>query len=429
MGVDSNNMDAFEQKLRETLENYEVPYNSSDWSQMERALASGVRGWGHGRTVIAGLLLGAALLIGGTAYYIGKDAVTEEASGTATMTTTSATATAVLAVQELEPEAMAKDAPAAATTGMAGGSGTLSNTPTEQPGSPMGQGSSTTPVAEASVIAATVTSGSATPDPTPEPASTATTFKVSVKEACPGSPVEFMVENMPEDGIYLWNFGDGSFSNKANPQHVYSKPGNYQVMLSMSASGAGSIHNKPTSDMIVIHESPLASFNIVKMDYKGEVPSVHFESGALGGTSYFWDFGDGTVSTEMSPNHVYRKRGTYQVVQTVTNAIGCTDRKSQELVVEHDFDLGAPKSFSPNDDGKDDSFMPKALTRLTSKFVLAVYDPNGGVVYSTSDATHPWYGKVKNHGAVLPAGDYVWVVDVTTDRGTETFTGTVKLIP
>lgn len=422
MGVDSNKMDAFEQKLRETLEHYEVPYNSSDWAQMERALSSGVRGWGHGRTVIVGFLLASAFLIGGTAYFIGRDAGTQEMAATTVVEQDSQISEATASLPVEEP--LANEEPSTGTMPEMGEGHGLTTV-------------STTVTAPAAPVAIPNSSKSATASPAPvdpegrntgSSASAGTAFKLSVKEACPGSPVEFVVENMPEDGIYLWNFGDGSFSNKPNPQHVYTKPGNYPVMLSMSASGVGAIHNKPTSDVIVIHEAPHAAFNIVKMEYAGQVPSVHFESRALGGTSYFWDFGDGTVSTAENPDHVYRKKGVYQVVQTVTNAIGCVDRKVQELRIERDFDLGAPKSFSPNSDGKEDSFMPMMLTKLTSKFVLAIYDGSGSVVYTTSDPTRPWYGKAKNQGPVLPEGDYVWVADVNTDRGVETFTGTVKLV-
>lgn len=420
--MERNDLDAFEQRLRDTLQNYEVPYNSSDWAQMERALSSGVRGWGHGRAWMAGLLLAGGLLIGSTAYFLGRDTVkAEEAGGPA--------ASGTVAEPAATPSAMLVEAAPAKT---------------EQPANVPEVG--TTAPRVAGDAAKTAPAGNpATPAPAVHPApvrqtgttpptgpvgneKAASVFKASVKEACPGSPVEFTVENMPEDGIYLWNFGDGSFSNKANPEHVFTKPGRYQVMLSMSATGVGSIRNKPTSDVIVIHEVPHAAFNIMKMDYPGLVPSVHFENRSLGAASYHWDLGDGTVSTEASPDHVYRKKGTYQVVQTVTNEIGCTDRKVQELRIERDFDLGAAKSFSPNDDGKEDSFMPTALRDLRSKFQLAVYDQGGTMVYSTSDASRPWYGKLRNQGPVLPAGDYVWVADVETGRRSETFTGTVKLV-
>jgi gliding motility-associated-like protein len=201
-------------------------------------------------------------------------------------------------------------------------------------------------------------------------------------------------------------------------------------MLSMSSAGAGTIRNKPSSDMIVIHDAPMAKFNVAPQNYKGQIPSVHFENRSLGAKSYRWDLGDGTVSTLAHPDHVYKAKGVYQVELIVTNEIGCVDRKIKEVRVENDFNLGAPASFSPNKDGKDDTFMPEALLDLTAKFQLAVYDPSGTLVYNTSDPTHPWCGKVKNQGPVCTTGDYVWVVDIESgSQASETFTGKVKLLP
>src|SRR5690606_871891 len=55
---------------------------------------------------------------------------------------------------------------------------------------------------------------------------------------------------------------------------------------------------------------------------------------------------------------------------------------------------------------------------------------DGTLVYNTSDATRPGCGKIRNQGAVCVPGDYVWMVDVEgANRSTETFTGTVKLLP
>ena len=39
------------------------------------------------------------------------------------------------------------------------------------------------------------------------------------------------------------------------------------------------------------------------------------------GRSYFWDFGDGTTSTEENPVHTYSKPGTYTVIFTIKNGI------------------------------------------------------------------------------------------------------------
>lgn len=429
--ANNNNLDGFERQLKEHLEHYEVPFNSADWAQMDRALSSGVRAWGHGRALVAGLLLAGGLLIGGTAYFLGRDSSTQalpvphDAPATGMVGEPAGTA---------QPPATADGM--AATTAVPAGSEAAGGT-TAAPSSPHAAQPSTssgtvkTPhpaAAKPAQVAPPAALPTTPPAGKPEAPAAATAFRASAKEACPGSPVAFKVEHMAEDGIYLWNFGDGSFSNKANPEHIFTKPGNYQVMLSLSSSGMGTIRNKPSSDMIVVHEAPLAGFNIVKMDHAGLVPSVYFDSRAMGAASYEWDLGDGTTSTAPNPDHVYRKKGVYQVVQTVVNATGCTDRKMKEVRIEQDFDLGAAKSFTPALGGKEGCFMPQALLELKAKFQFAVYDPAGMLVYSTNEANRPWLGKANNQGAVLAPANYAWVADVETGHGTETFTGTVQLV-
>jgi gliding motility-associated-like protein len=255
------------------------------------------------------------------------------------------------------------------------------------------------------------------------------TFRASVSQACAGTSVDFKVEHMPENGIYLWNFGDGSFSNKANPEHTFSKPGRYQVMLSMSSAGGGLIQNKPSSDVIVIHEAPKAAFNVVRQEYEGHLPSVHFENRSLGGAKYHWDFGDGQTSDIAHPDHIYKKQGTYRVELTITNQIGCEDKLMKEVLVAKDYNLDAPANFSPDGDGHEDTFMPAALQKLGVKFTLSIYDLNGNLMYETKDATLPWSGKAQNRGELCPAGAYAWVVDVSESLHlAETYTGKVQLV-
>lgn len=60
-----------------------------------------------------------------------------------------------------------------------------------------------------------------------------------------------------------------------------------------------------------------ADFNF---SYKGTCSSptleIHFENLSENATSFFWDFGDGTSSTEVAPIKVYDKAGTYTVTLT-----------------------------------------------------------------------------------------------------------------
>jgi gliding motility-associated-like protein len=417
MGGKEQGRNIFEQKLKDSLEQYEVPYNSADWAQMERALSSGVRGWGHGRSIAAGVLVAGALLIGGTAYFLGRDDVPS--------------------IARIEP--LKAPDPADQTTQPIIKLGTTGQQADADRPVVMPPGDKTRPTSTSHRNAPKTTAQNGLMPLVQRAAEnigpskdlgTMATFHASAKEACPGSPVEFTVEHMPADGIYLWNFGDGSFSNKPNPQHTFNKPGSYEVMLSLSSSGVGTIHNKPSSSVVVVSEAPTAAFDLVDQGSPGTIPSVHLENHSSNADTYAWDFGDGKTSGLFEPDHVFTKKGDYQVELTATSSAGCVDRSMRTLHIDHDYDLDAPRSFTPDGDGESDSFMPNALRQLRSKFQLAIYDTAGTLLYSTTDASLPWTGRLHNQGTACAAGDYVWVVDVDAASGSqpmETFTGKVRL--
>lgn len=50
--------------------------------------------------------------------------------------------------------------------------------------------------------------------------------------------------------------------------------------------------------------------------------SVSFNSNSTNATTYFWEFGDGSISSTMNPQHTYSAGGTYNVKLTVTGTGG-----------------------------------------------------------------------------------------------------------
>jgi PKD repeat protein len=73
------------------------------------------------------------------------------------------------------------------------------------------------------------------------------------------------------------------------------------------------------SDTAVVTNKPLpvANFSVSTVGL-----AAIFTNTSTGGTSYFWDFGDGGTSTEFSPSHVYTTAATYSATLTVTNECG-----------------------------------------------------------------------------------------------------------
>lgn len=412
-----NGMDAFERSIKNSLEQFEVPYNSADWAQMEKTLDGGGGGGWIGSAGFYAALVASLVVVGGGAWYLtgGPEAVDpsghtelsvkddramDNATGTggvidqagsftngASTSEDMGTGSATDGGEEVPSSNSRKDASANSVTGTTGGQVNSRSSAVDR-------------------------SQAGTAGTTPE-AEKRGAFVASVSEGCEGAAVEFNVPNMPETGIYLWNFGDGSFSNKPNPNHTFTKPGRFTVTLSMSAPGKGAITNEPYADLIVIHEVPEASFNWIRQEYAGHVPSVHFENRSHGGATYFWEFGDGSTSKVAHPDHVYRAKGEYQTRLTVTNEMGCQDIVEKLVKIDNDYNLLAPAAFSPNGDGNEDLFMPQALKDLGVKFHLAIYEPRTGrLVFETSDATNPWTGRLMNRGDLCKPGDYVWMVEI-----------------
>jgi gliding motility-associated-like protein len=126
---------------------------------------------------------------------------------------------------------------------------------------------------------------------------------------------------------YLWDFGDGAISASANPNHVYTSPGNPNPSLQVTDQN-GCSSTKLSSTPVTIIASPVASFSSTT-NINCTVPhTVDFSStGSQGNAlSYRWDFGDGGSSTLANPSHTYTVLGSYDVRLIITDGnSGCED--------------------------------------------------------------------------------------------------------
>lgn len=84
-------------------------------------------------------------------------------------------------------------------------------------------------------------------------------------------------------------------------------------------------------------------------------------------------------------------------------------------------------AFTPNGDGKNDSFMP-VLSFAPVSFVFTIMNRLGVVIFRTSNPGEGWDGHYR--GELSPAGVYLWTLDVVTPSGSrEKRSGTVAVLP
>ena len=115
------------------------------------------------------------------------------------------------------------------------------------------------------------------------------------------------------DTSFQWDFGDGTpplVTGSTAPTHSYSAPGTYIVTLTLRDT---SYCNGPETitDTLRVAVNVKAQF---ETDPTGCAPhTAFFRNTTEAGRTFFWDFGDGTTSTDFAPTHEYPQAGTYTI--------------------------------------------------------------------------------------------------------------------
>ncbi len=255
-------------------------------------------------------------------------------------------------------------------------------------------------------------------------------FSVNVISGCEGLTCQFSPkQDQSYKGDYVWDFGDGTFSKERNPSHTYDKPGNFVVKLALRSEINNEVISDQAQEYITVYPKPKASFEIDEMSSGTAIPEYDFINTTDRATSWIWTFGDNASSTKKDPSHTYRKKGMYKVKLTAENSFGCQSVYTKTVAVDNDYNLLAPTGFTPNGDGLNDNFIPKALEIMNAEFTMSIFHKNGQLYYETNQVSRPWDGRYMMDNQNAPGGAYVWVVQLKNKNGeTEVYKGSVTLL-
>jgi gliding motility-associated-like protein len=155
---------------------------------------------------------------------------------------------------------------------------------------------------------------------------------------------------------YAWNFGDGGSSTQPVPNHSYKTVGPFAVELKVN-SNAGCM-DSITRAVNTIFAQPKANFSIPSEICLGVSADPKDASTATGSTvtSWKWNFGDGSVSVDQKPLHMYTVAGKYKVTLVITSAFGCISDTAVKNIIVNLLPTAAYNITSPTCVGKDVSF-------------------------------------------------------------------------
>ncbi|MGN6744156.1 MAG: PKD domain-containing protein, partial [Amnibacterium sp.] len=199
---------------------------------------------------------------------------------------------------------------------------------------------------------------------------------------------------------WSWDFGDGATSTDQNPSHTFAAAGSYAVTLT-AGNAAGTA---TASSTVVVGDpagtAPTASF--ASAPSAGTAPlTVAFADTSTGApTSWTWDFGDGTGSSEESPSHTYAAGGTFTVTLTAANATGATSATGT-VTVRQAVRIGA--STSARSSGSTRSVRLSEPAGLAAgDLLVAQIDADGlPTMSSVPSGWHALVGRLATKGSVL----------------------------
>jgi len=160
-------------------------------------------------------------------------------------------------------------------------------------------------------------------------------FSVDSSQVIIGQEINFFDQTQNSPTTWLWNFGDGTSSNAQNPSKVYAQTGLFTV--SLTTSNEYGTDTKTKNDFVSIIEDPngripIANFSVdTSTIYLGE--DLQFtDQSEYTPTTWLWDFGDGSTSTQQNPIKSYSEGGTYNVRLSVSNAYGSDSKLKQNYI-------------------------------------------------------------------------------------------------
>ncbi|MFM7054504.1 MAG: PKD domain-containing protein, partial [Bacteroidota bacterium] len=158
------------------------------------------------------------------------------------------------------------------------------------------------------------------------------TAAFTAPSGCAGSAVQFTNQSTTTVGTlvsYSWNFAGLGTSTLQNPTFTFPSAGTYSVTLVATASNGCS---NTVTNTITINTAPVAQFTTGSACAGGTI-AFNNTSTPVAGSTWAWNFGNGTTSTLQNPSVTYSTAGTYNVSLVVTSSNGCSATRTVPVTI------------------------------------------------------------------------------------------------
>ena len=243
-------------------------------------------------------------------------------------------------------------------------------------------------------------------------ASRAPTIKFKQDIQCINSTIKFtnQTDSLLSGPLsWKWDFGNGLMDSQYHATTTYQVSGSYHVIVTATQQNCGAF--PPTVlDSVIQIAAPIEAVDSLNVKaYKNQ---------------------NTTISARFIPNYKYewrnvagtsaglRNANTYETVFNFAESVrygiklispqGCVTSDSMWVRVFNVdvIDIFVPKTFTPNNDGKNDKIFPYLTPGIKIFNYFKIYNRFGNVLFLTKDYSQGWDGRL--NGVNQPMGIYFW---------------------
>ena len=204
-----------------------------------------------------------------------------------------------------------------------------------------------------------------------------------------------------KDSTTIYALGSNTYewdNGSKNDHMIIKQAGNYTVKA-MNIRGCG----KSLSFTVTENDLPKCIFEVSSTELNNKQSILNCKTVPEENTEYEWNFGDGSTATGASVSHSYHIDNSvneYIVSLKAKNIKRCTNTTSLSIdVVPY-----VPNVFTPNNDGKNDLFLPNLEILIIDRMGIEIYSGKEG-----------WNGKY--NGVPVPSDTYFYYLRFLDKNG------------